>query len=194
VEASLKEVALGLHDLVVGADVVAHGPGPVRDRGAQPDERAAHGEVVDQLRVVARGTGGDGRQLQLHEVFRAAELLQPADIGGEVLQRRGVGGEPLGDARGRHLEDLAMDGVEEMVGFDQRFDPVEHVVGGQDRAQKLLLGLDVVGQGALAIVGCGAVGCRTARGHGQLLVHGSPSPVAPRFRSRPRPHEGCPGV
>jgi hypothetical protein len=27
--------------------------------------------------------------------------------------------------------------------------PVEHVVGGQDRAEKLLLGLDVVGQDAL---------------------------------------------
>jgi hypothetical protein len=56
-----------------------------------------------------------------------------------------------------HLEDLAVHGIEEMVGLHQRLDPVEHVVGRQDRAEELLFGLDVVGQDA-GLVGCGAIG------------------------------------
>jgi hypothetical protein len=144
----LEEVGLGLHDLFVGAHVVAHGARAVRDHCAQPDQRAAHREVMDELRIIARGTGGDGRKLQIDEVFRAAQLLEARDVGHEILHRGGVGRQTLCDAGAGELEDLAVDGVEEMVGLDDVLDAVEHIVGRQDRAQKLLLGLDIVGQDA----------------------------------------------
>ena len=154
----LEEVGLGLHDLLVGAHVVAHGARAVRDRGAQPDERATHGEVMDQLRIVARRTRCDGRKLQLDEVFRAAQILEARDVGHEILHRGGVGRQTLGDAGAGELEDLAMHRIEEMIGLDKVLDPVEHVVGRQDRTQKLLLGLDIVRQYAGFVLPSGAVG------------------------------------
>jgi hypothetical protein len=47
-------------------------------------------------------------------------------------------------------------GLEEMLGLDDRRDAVEDIVVGQDRAQKLLLGLDVVGQKRFAVLVSGA--------------------------------------
>ena len=47
-----------------------------------------------------------------------------------------------------------MHGVKEMLGLHQGRDPVEDIIVGQDRAQKLLFGFDVMGQS----IGFGAGG------------------------------------
>jgi hypothetical protein len=101
---------------------------------------------------------------------------------------------PLAMRAADHLEDLAMHGIEEMVRLDQVLDPVEHVVGRQDRAEKLLFGLDVVGQEPGLLGRCVPSDDATARGHGQLLVHGFPSPVSRRLVLSRVLAGGSPGI
>ena len=110
------------------------------------DEFAPDGEVVDDLGVVARREGRDRGAGEAGEVGGAAEFLQPLVILEEGLQRHRRGERVLRDVRGARLEDPRVDGLVEMLGLQIAGDAVEDVVVGQDRAEKLLLGLDVVGQ------------------------------------------------
>jgi hypothetical protein len=141
---------------------------------------------VDQLRIIARGTGGDGRQLQLHQVFRAAQILEPPISAAKFFSVVASVASPLAMRAADHLEDLAVDGIEEMVGLHQRLDPVEHVVGRQDRAEKLLFGFDVVGQDAGWSVAAAPSDDGPPAGTGNCSFMGSPSPVVPRPCSRSR--------
>ena len=80
------------------------------------------------------------------------------DMGLKTLEEYGYPIRPMGeeeihvheflmeDPRGGDLEDALVDGIEEMFGLHQGGDAVIDIVVGQDRAEKLLLGLDVMGQ------------------------------------------------
>src|SRR6056297_2668112 len=108
---------------------------------AKRDQLAADREIIDHLRIIARGVGRDCGPGKFHKVIRATQLLQPlvieegaqGDRGGEVV---------LGDARGSGLEDAGMDRVVEMLWPDDGRDAVIDIVVGQDRAEDLLFGLD----------------------------------------------------
>ena len=125
----VEQLCLGLDDLFIGRDVIAHGARTVRHTLAQRDQLAADGQIMDQLGVIARRRGGDGRKLEAQQIFATAQILQPGDIGHEILQRRGISGKTLGDAGLCHRKNRAVDGIVEMVGLDQIIDTVEHIVG-----------------------------------------------------------------
>ena len=75
-------------------------------------------------------------------------------------------------SEGGNLEDALMHRVKEMLGLHQLRDPVVNVVVCQDRAQQLLFGLDVVGQGfGIGFGPCGRHGSQ--RGDLGHLVLGS---------------------
>ena len=117
-----------------------------RNVAAKADQFAADGEVIDHLGIVARRIGRDRGPGQTHEIGGAAKFLQARVILEKRLQRDGRGEGVLLDAGGGEFKDALVDGVEEMLGLDQRGDAVIDIVVGQNRAQKLLLGLDIVRQ------------------------------------------------
>ncbi len=80
------------------------------------DQFAPHGQVVDHLRIVARGIGRDRRPGEADKIGRAAQFLQPGVILEKGLQRDRRGERVLLDAGGGDLEDAGVDRVEEMLG------------------------------------------------------------------------------
>ena len=117
------------------------------DVAAQLNEVAAHGEIIDHLRVVADRKGADRSTRQPREIGGAAQFPEPLVIFHERLERHRAREIVLGDARSGDVEDARMHRVVEVIGGDDGRDPVVDVVIGQDRAQQLLLGLDGVGHG-----------------------------------------------
>ena len=176
----LVQRLLGRLDLVLG--VLVHGDGgrAGRDVVAQPDQFAAQREFADHLRVVARGIGRHRRTGQARQIGRPAQFLQPRVLFHERLDRHRARQRVPGDALGAKFVDAAVDRVEEMLGLDDPGDRIEHVVVGQERAQKLLLRLDRerdgrrVGIVTLRRLQGGAGGERAKLGHG----HGSDSGLA----------------
>jgi hypothetical protein len=142
----LIEALLGGDDLVARFLIGLGAAGAIGDVAAERDEFAPHRKVVDHLRIVARREGRDRRPGKAHEIGRPAQLAQPRIVLQEGLERHRRGESVLLDARDRDLVDAAVDGVEEMLGLHDRCDAVVDLVAGQDRAQKLLLGLDIMGQ------------------------------------------------
>ena len=114
---------------------------------AKADQLAADGEVIDHLGIVAGGIGADGRTGQTHQIGGAAEFLEACVILEEGLHRHGRGKRIFLDAGGGAFEDAGVNGVKEMFRPHQRGDAVIDIVIGQDRAQKLLFSLDIMGQG-----------------------------------------------
>ncbi len=119
-------------------------PGAVADLGAELHQLAALVHLVDHLRIVARGERADRGTGEAGQIGRTAQFLQPLVIGEEGLQRdrRGqhVGRDPLLGER----VDAFMHRFVEMRRLDDLRDPVVDLVVGQDRAEELLLGFDVV--------------------------------------------------
>ncbi len=138
------EPLLGLGDLVPGIALDLDGAGAVGDVAAKPHEFAPHREVVDHLRVVARGEGRDGGAREPGEIGRPAQFLQRLILFQIGLEGDRRGQRVLLDARDRHLEYALVDRFEEMLALHQAGDAVVDVVVGQDRAEQLLFGLDVV--------------------------------------------------
>ena len=82
------------------------------------------------------------------QILRAADLCQRAVLVEQVLQRHRVGDLPALDQLADRGVDAAVHGVAEMLGLEEfRHSGIGRVVD-QDRAQKRLLGLGVVGRGA----------------------------------------------
>ncbi len=144
--AQLVEPLFGLDDLFARLAVDLDLGGLGRDVAAERDQFAPHGEVVDHLGIVARGIGRDRGPGEAGEIGGAAQFLQPRIILEKGLERDRRGERVLLDAGGGDLEDAGVDGIVEMLGADQRGDAVIDVVVGQDHAQKLLFGLDIVRQ------------------------------------------------
>ena len=121
---------------------------------------------MDQLRVIARRRCRDGRELQPQQIFRAAKRFQPGMIGQKILQCRGVGLQALGDPTRGGGENLAMHRVIEVIGFDQVIDPVQHIIRGQDCAQKLLFRFDIMRQ-----IICFIRSCRRSCRYWRKVIH-----------------------
>ena len=140
---------LGFRDLLRGLRRDVHARGLFRDVPADLHELSPDREVADHLRVVARREGRDRGPGQLGQVRRPAKLLQSRIVLEEGLQGDRGGQRVLRDAALRHLEDPGMHRIVEVRCRDQGRNAVEDVVVGQDRAQELLLCLDVVRNGFL---------------------------------------------
>ena len=118
-----------------------------RDVAPQRDQVAAYGQIIDHLRVIAHRKGRDRSTCKTGKIGRTAKLLQPLVVFHERLERHRRGKIVLGDARGGDFEYAGMYGVVEMARADDRGDAVVDVVIGENRTQKLLLGLDRMGHG-----------------------------------------------
>ncbi len=144
--AQLVKRLFGLDDLFLGLALHLDAGRLGRDVAPKSDQRTPDRKIVDHLRIVARGEGRDRGPREPREIRRTAQLLQTGIVLEKRLERHRRGQRVLGDARGRHLVDACVHRVEEMAFVDDGRDPVVDLVVRQDRAQKLLLGLDVVRQ------------------------------------------------
>ena len=120
--------------------------GAGRNIAPQRDKLAAHGQIIDHLGIVACRKGRNRGPRQTGQIGRPAQLAQPQIIFQKGFQRDRRGQRVLLDARSGNLEDAGVNGVEEMFGPHQRRNAVIDIVVGQDDAQQLLLGFDVMGQ------------------------------------------------
>ena len=144
----LVEAPLGLLDLFARARIDRSVIGDVDHVLADRNEFAPHGEVVDAAPVVVSvddggRLGGEPRQILRHG--DAAEIV----IAQESLQRdrrRQLAG---ANHRARDLVDAAMDLLDEMLASEKIRHPVECVVIDENRAEQRLLGLEVMGRGAI---------------------------------------------
>ena len=98
----------------------------IRDPLAQRDQLAPHGEVMDQLRVVARGRGGDGRPAAgAGEYSAPPRSFRPAMSAHEILERWSHRWPAPWRSRACAMaKNLAVDGVVKMVRLHQVIDPV----------------------------------------------------------------------
>ena len=144
--AELVERLFGLDDLLFRLAGHFDPAGLVGDVTAKRHEFAADREIVDHLGVVAGGEGGDRSARQTGQIGRPAKFLQSLVILQKRLERDRRGQRVFRDPRLCDLVDPCMDRLVEMLRIDDRRDPVVDVVVGQDRAEELLLGLDIVGQ------------------------------------------------
>ena len=137
---------LGLDDLLArfGQDVDLGGLGG--NIAAKGDKFAPHGKVIDHLGIVAGGVGRDRGAGEADEIGGAAEFLEALVILEEGFHRDGACQGVFLDAGGGAFEDALVDRVVEMFCLHEAGDAVIDIVIGQDRAQKLLLGLDIMRQ------------------------------------------------
>ena len=117
----------------------------VDDVLAEPDERAAHCEVVQDTRIVAhigqRGRGlGEARQIGVSAHFHEAGIGLHRRVQG---QRRDNAAAALETCH-HHVEQPRMQRIVEMLGFENRRDALDRLIVDQDRAEQGLLDIDVV--------------------------------------------------
>ena len=130
------------HDLFVGLCADFNLCGAVRDVFADLDQLAAHGEVMDQLRIVPCRKGRDCRARKFDEVGRAAQFLQTSIILEVGFQRNRRGERVHRNPRFCGFEDAAVHWIVEVIFGDHGCDFVKDFVVRQDRAEKLLLSLN----------------------------------------------------
>ena len=135
--------AFGGLDLFLGIVVDGHGRGAPGDVLAQRDQFPAQREFADHPRIVPCRIGRHRRPGQPRQIGRPAQFLEPGVMFHERLDRHWRGKRVAGDPFRAQIEDAAMHGVIEMFAPDQPGHRIEHVVVGQQRAQKLLFGLDL---------------------------------------------------
>lgn len=99
---------------------------------------------VDQLRIVARGEGRDRGTGEAREVGGTAQFLEPLVIFHERLDRHRRGERVLRDALFGDVVDAPVHGFVEMLGPHDLRHAVIDLVVRQNRAEKLLFGLDIM--------------------------------------------------
>jgi hypothetical protein len=139
-----EQPPLGILDLLLWRHIDRRVEGDVDHVLADGDQRPARREVVDGAAVVGRVDDGHRLGRKLGEVVGHRHVAHLRVAGQEGLDRHRIGDLAHPDQFGRHLEDLAMQGVMEVLGFQEVRHPVEGVVVDEDRAEQCLLGLDVV--------------------------------------------------
>ena len=166
------ERLLGALDEILGGFLDRRIEGFVHDVGADADELAALGQLVNHAAIFFGIDDGGGRRGKPREIGGAADFLHGL-VAVEIGFQRDRRGE-LADAdegRGRFV-DAGMDGFEEMIGQEEGRDAVAGLVVHQDGAKKRLFRLKVLGRGAEGIVWTvgfdGAEVCLS--GHGKTLA------------------------
>ena len=119
--------------------------GHVHQVFADDDQLAPYRQIVNRAPVglcVDDGRCGSGKP---SEILRDCQFANWRLRSEEGLERDRGGMLPGLDQLAHHLEQLAMQRLEEMRGLQEARDPVEGLVIDEDRAEQSLLGFDVVG-------------------------------------------------
>ena len=144
------KLRFGFDDLIGGFPFDCHVVCLRADVPAQCDQLAPDSEVIDHLGIIAHRIGRDGRCSQRYQIGWPAKGAQTFVLLQKRLERDRRGQRVLLDARGADVIDSGVNRVVEMLGPDDRCGPVIQIVVGQQRAQKLLFGFDVMRQRRIA--------------------------------------------
>ena len=133
--------------------------GRVDDVLADMDQRAAHRQIVQDARIVAH-IGQRGRGLRQTRQIAVTAHLDQARIGlHRRMQRQRRDDHAAALELGDHdLVDPRMQRIVEMLGLEDRGDPLDRLIVDQHRAEQRLLDVDVIGDVAIDFLFHGALG------------------------------------
>jgi len=145
----LVEPTLGIFDLLAWGKVDRRIVRHIDHLLADANELAPDREVIDRATVINGVYDGGGLGRQPSQILPE---LQSGDVeisGQESLQRHRRGEIDHANEATADIVGLLMNRLEEMLWLEKVGDAIERLVIDEDRAQKRLLGLDVVGRRAI---------------------------------------------
>ena len=80
------------------------------------DQIAAHGQIVDHLRIIAHGKGADRGTRKTGKIGGATKFFEALVVFHKRLERDGAGQIVFGDTGGGNVKDARVHGVVEMLG------------------------------------------------------------------------------